>query len=344
MADKTSITMPEAKELLQAGAQFGHETKRWNPKMRKYIFGEKNNIHVINVDKTLEGLSSAANFLSEASAKGNILFVGTKKQASDIIKEEAIRSGAYYIDERWAGGLLTNFKMIKESLNKLNALEKMFEEGVQDRTKYEVSRMKKEWAKLNRLYSGIKALSSKPTAVFILDTNFEKAAVKECKKISIPIVAIVDTNSDPDLADYPIPANDDAIKSLKIILKTLGDAVLAGNKGEGVKHDLKDYSKVEVKITKNTVTDESGAELLSDDVNTQDAPKVVSKPVRVRASKGILERVKEEADEKKKAKTEKKTAKKAEVKEEKKKAVKKEIVKTAPKKAATKKKASKKSE
>ena len=305
-----AVTMPEAKELLKAGSQFGHETKRWNPKMRKYILGEKNNIHIINVDKTLEGLSKAVEFLQDASSRGNVLFVGTKKQASDVLREEAIRSGAYFIDTRWAGGLLTNFKMIKESLNKLNSLEKMFEEGVQDRTKYEVSRMKKEWFKLNRLYSGIKTLSAKPTAVVVLDTNYEKSAIKECKKISIPIVALVDTNSNPDLADYPIPANDDAIRSLTLILKTLGDAVLAGNKGNGVNHNLKDYSKVEVKITKNVVLDEKGSEIVTEEGGKQDNSTVQkSAPSRSRSSKGILERVKDEEDKKKQAVKEVKTSK-----------------------------------
>lgn len=336
---KTSVSMPDTKELLKAGTQFGHETKRWNPKMKKYIFGEKNNIHVIDVDKTVEGLKKASDFLSEASANGKILFVGTKKQASDIVREEAIRSGAYFIDARWAGGLLTNFKMIKESLNKLNSLETMFEEGVQDRTKYEVSRMKKEWQKLNRLYSGIKSLSTKPSAVVIVDTNFEKAAVKECKKISIPVVALIDTNSDPETADYVIPANDDAINSIKLVLHTLGDAVLAGNKGEGVAHSLKDYSRVEVKITKNIVNEEKAAEIVGGEASTEPSTtKTTVQPKATRSSsKGILERVKDEADKEKKG-VETKPAKKAVKKAEKKPAAKKkaEAKKSEPKKAVKK--------
>lgn len=306
MESNTSI-LPDTKELLKSGSQFGHETKRWNPKMRKFIFGEKNGIHIIDVDKTVSALESAVKFLEEASSKGNILFVGTKKQASEIVKNEAIRSGSYFIDERWAGGLLTNFKMIRQSLNKLNSLEKMFEEGVQDRTKFEVSRMKKEWEKLNRLYSGIKTLTSKPSAVVIIDTNFEKAAVRECNIISIPIVAIVDTNSDPEVANYPIPANDDAINSIQLILKTLADAILRGNKGNGVQHDLKDYSAVEVKITKNEIVEdkevvaiqEQGVNELPETKENNDVNSV--KPTKlVKSSKGILERVKEEADKEKK--------------------------------------------
>lgn len=315
--------MPDAKELLKAGSQFGHETKRWNPKMRRYIFGEKNNIHVIDVSKTLESLEKASNFLVDAASRGNILFVGTKKQASDIVKAEAIRSGAYFIDTRWAGGLLTNFKMIKESLSKLNSLERMFEEGVQGRTKYEVSKMKKEWAKLNRLYSGIKTLSAKPTAVVVLDTNFEKAAIKECKKISIPVVALVDTNSDPESADYPIPANDDAISSITLVMKVLADSVLAGNGGNGVKHDLKDYSKVEVKITKQEVEGDRMVEAITPigneggSVENLKETKVV-KTRSTKSSKGILERVKEEAEKKKESEKKRKEPKTKEVKSTKK--------------------------
>lgn len=330
----TSVSMPDTKELLKAGTQFGHETRRWNPKMNKYIFGEKNNIHVIDVEKTQEGLKKASDFLTQVSANGNVLFVGTKKQASDIVREEAIRSGSYFIDARWAGGLLTNFKMIKESLNKLNSLERMFEEGVQDRTKYEVSRMKKEWQKLNRLYSGIKGLNTKPVAVIIVDTNFEKAAVKECKKISIPVVALIDTNSDPETADYVIPANDDAINSIKLVLHTLADAVLVGNKGNGVKHNLKDYAKVEVKISKNIVNEESSAQII-EGVSTPEVSqsKVTAQPKSRKSSKGILERVKDEADKQKKEEVVKKPAKEVTKKPAKKSTAKKTTKKTAKKKA-----------
>jgi hypothetical protein len=211
----------------------------------------------------------------------------------------------------------------------------MFEEGVQDRTKYEVSRMKKEWQKLNRLYSGIKGLNAKPVAVIIVDTNFEKAAVKECKKISIPVVALIDTNSDPETADYVIPANDDAINSIKLVMHTLADAVLQGNKGNGVKHNLKDYAKVEVKISKNLTTEEIAAQMIegipspevtqSSNTNTKATPQ----PKARRSSKGILERVKDEADKQKKAEVVKKPAKEV----TKKPAAKKTTKKVAKKKA-----------
>jgi small subunit ribosomal protein S2 len=304
----TSVTMPDIKDLLKSGVQFGHETKRWNPKMSKFILGEKNGIHIIDVEKTLEGLQSACTFLTDAASRGSILIVGTKKQASELVKAESIRSGAYFIETRWAGGLLTNFKMVKESLAKLNSLEQMFEEGVAGRTKYEISRMKKEWQKLDRLYSGIKSLTTKPSAVVILDTNFEKAAIKECRRISIPVVALVDSNSNPEMADYPIPANDDAINSIKLILKVIGDAILEGNKGSGVKHVLKDYSKVDVKITKSSEEAPVVSEVGVTDVGAADTP--VNKKNKASSSrpttkkiqtKGILERVKDDADKSKKS-------------------------------------------
>ncbi len=358
MAD---VKLPTAQELLQAGAQFGHQTKRWNPKMGKYIFGEKNHIHIIDAEKTIKGLEDAVKFLEEAASKGGILFVGSKKQASELVKEEAVRAGAFFINKRWAGGLFTNFAKIKLSLNKLRGLEKGFEEGVKDRTKYEVALMKKEWQKLNRLYSGIKTLETKPTAIVVLDTNFEKSAVKEARKVGVPVVGIVDTNCDPDMVDYVIPANDDAIKSISIVLKTLGDAILVGNKGAGVKHELKDYSKVEVKITKANEVEEEAKIIISD--NGEVAPEtltmqptVINKSITQKPStktnKGILERVKEEAEEKKApkkdhakgqaGKTVKKEAKPAKVeKKEVKKTVKKEEKKPAAKKAAPKAKAKK---
>jgi small subunit ribosomal protein S2 len=328
--DTTNIT---PQQLLKAGVQFGHETRRWNPKMEKFIFGSKNNIHVIDVLQTIEYLNKASEFLKDAASRGNVLFVGTKKQASNVVRDEAIRAGAYFIDNRWAGGLLTNFKMIKQSLNQLNSLEKMFEEGVQGRTKYEVSRMKKEWQKLSRLYSGIKSLNNKPTAVVVLDVNFEKAAIREARRIGVPTVGIVDTNSDPSSVDYVIPANDDAINSIKFLFRVFGDAVLEGNKGNGIKHELKDYSKVDVKISKGTVAeDDLGAVVTA--VEEAEAPSAStetqaddSKKVVRRASKGILERVKEEAKE------EKKPAKKASAKPE----AKKEAPKKSEKKPAAKK-------
>jgi small subunit ribosomal protein S2 len=310
----TKVTVPDVKELLKAGVQFGHETKRWNPKMRKYIYGDKNSIHIIDVFKTEELLKKAVVFLEDAASKGQVLFIGTKRQASDIIREEAIRAGAFFIDERWAGGLLTNFQIVKKSLDKLNYIESQLEKGVEDRTKYEVSLMKKEWQRLNRLYSGIKGMVEKPTAVVIIDTNFEKAAVRECKKIGIPIIAIIDTNSDPDSAQYTIPANDDAIASIALLVRTLADAVLRGNKGKGINHKLQDYAKLEVKIIKIEKEVEESVSKLdiveSEDPKPQQPSRQLSAPTKSKGkAKGILERVKEEAEVKKSAKTTKKSKK-----------------------------------
>ncbi|MEO6729354.1 MAG: 30S ribosomal protein S2 [Candidatus Dojkabacteria bacterium] len=340
MAD---VKIPNAQDLLQAGAQFGHQTKRWNPKMGKYIFGEKNHIHIIDADKTIKGLEEAAKFLEEAASKGGILFVGSKKQASELVKEEAVRVGAFFINKRWAGGLFTNFSKIKLSLNKLRSLEKGFEEGVKDRTKYEVALMKKEWQKLNRLYSGIKTLETKPTAIVILDTNFEKSAVKEARKVGVPVVGIVDTNCDPDMVDYVIPANDDAIKAILLVLKTLGDAILVGNKGAGVKHELKDYSKVEVQIIKANNVEEEAHIIISEEGEAPESvtmqptvnKSITAKP-STKTNKGILERVKEEAEEKKSPKKEKTVSKSVEKSA---KVEKKEVKKTEAKKPVAKKEA-----
>ncbi len=303
------VAIPTIKDLLKVGAQFGHETKRWNPKMGKYIFGDKNKIHIIDINKTEEKLKESTAFLVDAASRGNVLFVGTKRQASLIVREEAIRAGAYFITVRWAGGLLTNFPVVKKSLNKLNALEKSFEEGVEDRTKFEVSRMKKEWQRLDRLYSGIKALNDRPTAVVVVDANFEKSAIRESRKMRIPVVGVVDTNSDPDTVDYIVPANDDAVGSITLMVKTLADAVLAGNKGNGIKHHLKDYDKAEIKITKKEVIKEEVATVSvpetdggaqfgmgRQDNRASEAPRPAARGKKV---KGLLERAKEDAVKKK---------------------------------------------
>ncbi len=244
------VEIPELQTFLKAGVQFGHETKRWNPRMKKYIFTTKDNIHIIDVSQTIVLLEKALRFLSEAARRGSIMFIGTKRQATDIIQEEAIKAGAYFVSNRWAGGLLTNFNGILRSLNRLNKLESMFETGVEGRTKFEISQMKKEWERLNRLYGGIKGMQKRPSAVVIIDPRYEIGAVAECRRLKIPIVAITDTNCNPDVIDYVVPANDDAMGSLKLLLGLFREAILLGNGGQGVKHNLKDYLKVEVKIIK----------------------------------------------------------------------------------------------
>lgn len=242
------IRIPDYKEFLKAGVQFGHQTNKWNPKMARYIYTAKNGIHVIDLNKSLESLAVALKATQEKSYKGSVLFVGTKSQVKSIIKEEAMRCGAFFVTNRWAGGLLSNYKTIKKSIDKLNDLERQFEEGVQNRTKQEISWMKKDWERLNRLYGGVKGMSSLPALVFVVDTSFEKGAVKEANTLGIPVVALCDTNSDPDTITYPIPANDDALGSIKLITGLVADAVLDGNQGGGVKHIFKDYNRMEVEV------------------------------------------------------------------------------------------------
>jgi len=222
------------KQLLEAGVHFGHHTRRWNPKMAEYIFTERNGIYIIDLQKTVKKFDEAYNFVRDLSTeKGTLLFVGTKKQAADAIKEEAERAGMYYVNERWPGGMLTNFKTIKRSINRLIALEKMQEDGTFDLLpKKEVAGLIKEMNDLERNYGGIKTMERLPDAVFIVDPRKEHIAVLEAKKLGIPVIAIVDTNCDPDDADYIIPGNDDAIRAIKLISAALADALIEGRQGE----------------------------------------------------------------------------------------------------------------
>lgn len=282
-------------DLLKAGVQFGHETKRWNPKMKKYIFAEKGNIHIIDISKTLEKLEGVINFIQSMSATGDVLFVGTKRQASDIVKQEAIKAGSYYIINRWPGGLLTNFEQIKQSLKKFHTLEQEFKTGVEGRTKFEVSTMKKEWVKMNRLYEGIKTMNGYPKAIVVIDINYERNVITEAKKLGIPVVAIVDTNTNPDLVDYPIPGNDDAISSIKLLLGVISDAVLRGNKGQGVKHEYIDYSKYEVKILKTEEKKEDLVEVGASARTPVKESKQEERPSKGR-SRGILENIQKQKE------------------------------------------------
>ena len=222
------------KQLLEAGVHFGHHTRRWNPKMAEYIFTERNGIYIIDLQKTVKKFDEAYMFVRDLAAeKGSVLFVGTKKQAADAIKEEAERCGMYYVNERWPGGMLTNFKTIKKSINRLLSLEKMQEDGTFDLLpKKEVASLIKEMNDLERNYGGIKTMDRLPDAVFIVDPRKEHIAVLEAKKLGIPVIAIVDTNCDPDDADYIIPGNDDAIRAIKLISSVIADAVIEGNQGE----------------------------------------------------------------------------------------------------------------
>ena len=222
------------KQLLEAGVHFGHHTRRWNPKMQEYIFTERNGIYIIDLQKTVKKFEEAYMFVRELSAQGGtLLFVGTKKQAAEAIKEEATRCGMYYVNNRWPGGMMTNFKTIKKSIARLNALTKMQEDGTFDLlTKKEVAAKQKEIFDLEKNYGGIKNMDTLPAAIFIVDPRKEKNAVLEAKKLGIPVIAIVDTNCDPDDADYVIPGNDDAIRAIKLISSVMADAIIEGRQGE----------------------------------------------------------------------------------------------------------------
>ena len=222
------------KQLLEAGVHFGHHTRRWNPKMSQYIFTERNGIYIIDLQKTVKKFDEAYAFVRDLSAQGGtLLFVGTKKQAAEAIKEEATRCGMYYVNVRWPGGMMTNFKTIKRSIGRLNALEKMQEDGTFDLLpKKEVAAKQKEIFDLEKNYGGIKNMDTLPAAIFIVDPKKERNAVLEAKKLGIPVIAIVDTNCDPDDADYVIPGNDDAIRAIKLISSALADAVIEGKQGE----------------------------------------------------------------------------------------------------------------
>ncbi len=222
------------KQLLEAGVHFGHQTRRWNPKMAEYIFTERNGIYIINLQKTVKKVIEAYNFIKEVAESGEeILFVGTKKQAQDSIKEEAERVGMYYVNARWLGGMLTNFKTIRKRIDRLNQLEKMEADGTFDLLpKKEVAKLNLEIEKLDKYLGGIKDMKKLPGALFVVDPRKEKNAILEAKKLGIPVVAIVDTNCDPDEVDYVIPGNDDAIRAVKLIASTMGNAIIEGRQGE----------------------------------------------------------------------------------------------------------------
>ena len=221
------------KQLLEAGVHFGHQTRRWNPKMKKYIFTERNGIYIIDLQKTVKKVEEAYNFLREIAANnGKVLFVGTKKQAQESVKEEAERCGHYYVNHRWLGGTLTNFKTIQSRIERMKEIEKMEEEGIFDvLPKKEVVMLKKEYERLVRFLGGIREMKELPDALFVIDPRKERIAVAEARKLNIPIVGIVDTNCDPDEIDYVIPANDDAIRAVKLLTSKMADALLEAQQG-----------------------------------------------------------------------------------------------------------------
>ena len=222
------------KQLLEAGVHFGHQTRRWNPKMAEYIYMERNGIYIIDLQKTVKKLEEAYNFVRDVAANGqSILFVGTKKQAAEAVKEEASRVGMYYVNARWLGGMLTNFKTMRTRIDRLAQLKKMQEDGTFDMLpKKEVMKHMGEMEKLEKYLGGVKEMKKLPGAMFVVDPRKEHNAIAEARKLHIPIVAIVDTNCDPDEVDYVIPGNDDAIRAIRLISQTMANAVLEGRQGE----------------------------------------------------------------------------------------------------------------
>ncbi len=239
------------KALLEAGVHFGHQTRRWNPKMKKYIFTERNGIYIIDLQKTLKQIEEAYAAVRETVENGgSILFVGTKKQAKDVVSEEADRCGMFCVTERWLGGMLTNYQTIRQSIRRLDTIDKMSSDGTFERlTKKEVLRLDREREKLNRSLSGIRSMGKLPGVVFVVDTKKERIAVGEARRLEIPIVAIVDTNCNPDEIDYPVPGNDDAIRSITLITRLMADAVLEGQKVQGEEREARRGPDVEEVVT-----------------------------------------------------------------------------------------------
>lgn len=234
------------KQLLECGVHFGHQTRRWNPKMRPFIFTERNGIYIIDLQKTVKGLEKAYDFVREVSkAGGSILFVGTKRQAQDPIREQALRAGQSYINQRWLGGLLTNFATIKRRVSRMIELETMVEDGsINQYPKKEISLLMKDKEKLEKNLSGIRNMKNIPDVLFVIDPRREDIAILEARKLGIPVISIVDTNCDPDLIDFPIPGNDDAIRAIELVVSLMADAFIEGRQGQDAK--VEEVSEEEV--------------------------------------------------------------------------------------------------
>ncbi|MFA1820647.1 30S ribosomal protein S2 [Virgibacillus oceani] len=247
------------KQLLEAGVHFGHQTRRWNPKMKKYIFTERNGIYIIDLQKTVKKVDEAYNYVKELAANGGtLLFVGTKKQAQDSVRDEATRSGMYYVNQRWLGGTLTNFQTIRKRINRLKDIERMEEDGTFEvLPKKEVVELLKEKDRLVKFLGGIKEMDRLPDALFVIDPRKERIAIAEAHKLNIPIIGIVDTNCDPDEIDYVIPANDDAIRAVKLLTSKMADAILEVKQGE----ELEEAEAVETEVeTVNTGEENEASE------------------------------------------------------------------------------------
>jgi len=254
------------KRLLEAGVHFGHQTKRWNPKMKKYIFGARSGIYIIDLEKTVECLSTAKQFIRDITARGGkVLFIGTKKQAQDIVEQEANKNEMHYVKNRWSGGLLTNFQTVKKSLARLNEIERMKEDGTfESLKKKEIAQLTKERERLLFNFGGIRKMNGLPDVVFIIDPKKEEIAVQETTKLNIPIVALVDTNCNPEILDYPIPGNDDALKSIRLITELISESVAEGRRefatSQSLRNQSADAGKKEAAIATDAQTKETGAQ------------------------------------------------------------------------------------
>ena len=262
--------------LLEAGVHFGHQTKRWNPKMKPYIFGTRDDIYIIDLDKTVECMENAYEAMkSIAENGGTFLFVGTKKQAGEVARDEALRSNSFYVTERWLGGTLTNFRTIRRRINRLEAIEKMEKDGVFEvLPKKEVIKLKKEYDKLNRLLCGIRGMTKLPQAIIIVDSKKEENAIREAKKLHIPVFGLIDTNCDPDNIDYVLPANDDAVRSIKVVLGALNNAICEANHLEMVDYTTEEDRKNTVKENKVAPKKEEVKELVETKEEAKDYSKM----------------------------------------------------------------------
>ena len=245
------------KQLLEAGVHFGHQTRRWDPRMAEYIFQARNGIHIIDLQKTSKKIDEAYDFIKSQAAEGKkVLFVGTKKQAQECMKDAAIKCGMYYIDQRWLGGMLTNFKTIRKRVDRLNQLERMQEDGTFDvLPKKEVILLKKEMDKLEKNLGGIKEMTELPGVLFLVDPKKERIAILEARKLNIPVVGLVDTNCNPEDVDYCIPGNDDAIRAVKLIADAMADAVIEGNQGESFERNQEQDVEEEIESMEQVVAE-----------------------------------------------------------------------------------------
>ncbi|MBR6033368.1 MAG: 30S ribosomal protein S2 [Clostridia bacterium] len=256
------------KQLLEAGVHFGHQTRRWDPRMAEYIFQARNGIHIIDLQKTSKKLDEAYAFVKEQAEEGkDVLFVGTKKQAQECMKDAAIRCNMFYVDQRWLGGMLTNFETIRSRVNRLKELETMEQDGTFDvLPKKEVAKLKKEMSKLETNLGGIKNMERLPGALFIVDPKKERIAILEAKKLNIPTVGLIDTNCNPNDVDYPIPGNDDAIRAVKLIADTMANAVIEGRQGEAVEMPADEAEEVEATETVEEVAEPTDMEEVAETV------------------------------------------------------------------------------